>query len=516
MDLADTYAQRGIVAAGPPAEPAEAGIRMIREGGNAIDAAVAAALVESAVNPNVSGLGGSGGMVIYLADERRCTAIDYNTRAPAKTHDRVFDGVLDSLSPDRTRRLRDAAWNPYQLMLVPGCASGLELAVKRYGRKTWSEVVAPALESIHDGLQVHERLARELPGLIAKREADEARSLLTIDARAPRLGERLPLKPFLRVFKELASHGSEGFYRGPIARQLVQSVEAHRGALSAGDLAEYSAREVEPIQMSYRGYDVLTCPLALGGISVLQTLELLQAHDLRALSADTPEWADLLVQTYREVWRYRLSQLGDPDCVQTSQAAPTPGWRGGPGTIHISAADGEGNMVALTQSLIGGGHFVPELGLIVNQAMIMFDPRPGHPNCPGPRKQPLVNMSPVLILKDGQPAFALGAPGARHIISAVSQMIVNLIDFKMGPTEAIAAPRVHCEDIGSVLVETCTAAPIGRSLSDAGHNVEIVERVAALGHIVQVDRQNDRLTGATDPRGSRSQWDGRVGTVSAM
>ena len=137
MNIADTYAERGVVAAGPPSAPAEAGIQMIREDGNAIDAAVAAALVESAVNPNVSGLGGSGGLVIYLADERRCTAIDYNTRAPAKTHDRVFDGVLDSLSSDRTRRLRDAGWSPYQLMLVPGCIAGLELAVTRYGRKTW-------------------------------------------------------------------------------------------------------------------------------------------------------------------------------------------------------------------------------------------------------------------------------------------------------------------------------------------------------------------------------------------
>ena len=516
MNIADTYAQRGIVAAGPPSAPAEAGIRMIKEGGNAIDAAVAAALVESAVNPNVSGLGGSGGMVIYVADECRCTAIDYNTRAPARTHDRVFDGVLDALSPDRRQRVRHAGWTPYQLMLVPGCVSGLELAVERYGRKTWREVVAPALDSLDGGLQVHERLVRELPGLIARCETDEARSLLTVDGREPRLGERLPLRPFVRVFEALASDGSEAFYRGPIAHELVHRVEAHDGLLSEDDLTAYSAREVEPITVSYRGYDVLTCPLALGGISVLQALEVLQGQDLRSLLPDTPDWASLLVQTYRRVWRDRLTRLGDPDQGEIGQAPPTPVWRGGPGTIHISAADGEGNMVALTQSLIGGGHFVPELGLIMNQALIMFDPRPSHPNCPGPRKQPLVNMSPVLILREGRPMFALGAPGARHIISAVSQMIGNLIDFKMGLSEAIAAPRVHCEEVGPVLVETCAADAIPRSLRDAGHHVETVGRVAALGHIVQVDQQNDRLIGASDPRESRSQWDGQVGTVAAF
>jgi len=159
---------------------------------------------------------------------------------------------------------------------------------------------------------------------------------------------------------------------------------------------------------------------------------------------------------------------------------------------------------------------VPELGLLMNQALIMFDPRPGHPNCPGPRKQPLVNMSPTLILKDGRPLFALGAPGARHILSAVSQMIVNLADFGMSLTEAIAAPRVHCEAHGPVLVEACAGDSVGPGLVAAGYDVQVVNAIAALGHIVGFDAPSRGLVGATDPRPSRSQWDGQLGTVAAF
>lgn len=510
---------------------------MLQDGGNAVDAAVAAALVESAVNPNVSGLGGSGGMVIYLAGEQRCLAIDYNTRAPESTHEQALASVLDALTPDRRRRLLDAGWSPYQLMLVPGCIAGLDLAVRKYGRKAWRDVAAPALEALDGGLYVHERLARELPGLIKRAPDDETRGQLTIDGRTPRLGERLPLRPFVELFEHVADQGADVFYQGTIADRLVGAIEKRAGALCRDDFASYCPREVEPLKVSYRGYDVCTCPLTLGGASVLQMLNVLEGYDLAELKPNTPGWAELLAQVYRLVWRDRLDLLGDPEkatvdvarllskdyaaqlraeCPAAGAATRPTDWRGGPGTIHISAADREGNMVALTQSLIGGGAFVRELGLLMNQALIMFDPRPTHPNCPGPRKQPLVNMSPTLILKQGRPLFALGAPGARHILSAVSQIVVNLTDFGMSLTEAIVAPRVHCEADGPVLVEACVDGSVRPALEADGYGVEVVDAIGALGHIVGFDGPSRRLMGATDQRDSRSQWDGQLGTVAAV
>ena len=192
-------AERGIIAAGPPREPVEAGLQLLRTGGNAIDAAVAAALAESAVNPNVSGLGGSGAMMIYLAAQRRCLAIDYNTRAPAEVDEQVFAAVLTSMLPDRRWRLRDAGWSPYELMTVPGCPAGLELAVRRYGRKQWPEVMAPAIAALDRGLFIHERLAHELPGMIARCDDDQARNLLTVKGRAPPAGRSLAVTGLQRV-----------------------------------------------------------------------------------------------------------------------------------------------------------------------------------------------------------------------------------------------------------------------------------------------------------------------------
>jgi len=252
-------------------------------------------------------------MVVYLAKEQRCLAIDYNTRAPAHTHERAFAPVLDSLARDRTRRLLDAGWNPCQLMIVPGCLAGLELAVCKYGRKTWREVAAPALEALDGGLYVHERLARELPGLIKRAPDDEARRLLTIDGRAPRLGERLPLRPFVELFEHVADHGPDVFYRGAIADRLVEAIGQHAGFLSRDDMASYCPREVEPLTVSYRGYDVRTCPLTLGGASVLQMLNVLEGYDVAQLEPNTAEWAKLLAQVYRLVWRDRLELLGDPE-----------------------------------------------------------------------------------------------------------------------------------------------------------------------------------------------------------
>jgi len=509
---------------------------MLEAGGNAVDAAAAAALVESAVNPNVSGLGGSGAMVIHLAEQERCTVIDYNTRAPAAVGRDALYPCLDAMVPNRRARLREAGWDAHRLMLVPGCVAGLHLAVTKYGRLPWSRVVAPAIECLRDGLCIHERLAAELPCLLGPLTDVERRHLVG-DGPMPRLGERLRLEPFLELFERVAAEGAAGFYTGATAQRLVARVRSHAGRLSEADLAEYEPLEVEPIHVSYRGYDVYTAPPTLGGVSVLQALNVLEGRDMTSAPHGSVRWADALARAYRLVWRDRLARLGDTEpgradaehmlskahaaelrqeADRLDPAAPAASWAGGPGTIHVSAGDGEGNMVALTQSLIGGGHMAPELGLIMNQALIMFDPRPDHPNAPGPGKRPLVNMSPVIITKGGLPRFALGAPGARHIISAVSQIITNLIDYGMGPRDAIAAPRIHCEADGPVLVEACAHESVAAGLAATGHDVQIVDRVAALGHIVCLDRANGRLAGATDVRKSRSQWAGRIGTVAGQ
>jgi len=502
---------------------ADAGLKMLREGGNAIDAAVAAAATECAIAPADNGFGGYGGsMMIYLAKENRKVGIDYNTRAPAEADERYFVPALRRLRGHIGHAVKKLGWTGYRLLGVPGTAAGLALALERFGTKAWREIMRPALDATTEGVEANKTFSRAVRnGLECIKPSREAQKNLLLNGWPPEPDERAPMPSFRRFLERLADEGPESFYRGAIAKTIITHVQEHGGILAEEDLAEYQAREVNPLKTTYRGHEVFTTPLANGGATVLQILNLLGGFDVASLRDKPGEYADLLINLFRLAWRDRLTLLGDPEQTNVdidrmlSKAysgelrakLPHKRWEDGSNsTIHISTADGDGNMVALTQTMGGGMpgslNFVPELGLIMNHGLVLFDPRPGTANCVGPRKQPLNNMCPTLIFRKSKPLYTLGSPGARRIISALTQIIVNLLDFDMGVTDALARPRLHGEDAGSILVEKAFSEDVRAQLSERGHKIETIEQVAGPAHAIRIEAETRELRGGTDPRGS--------------
>ena len=519
--MTDVHGRQGMVAAARPAS-ADAGLAMLRDGGNAVDAAVAAAATECAVAPADNGFGGYGGsMMIYLAEEDRRIAVDYNTRAPEAADNRYFECALDETDERHIgHRLRDLDWSGYRLIGVPGTVAGLGLALTRFGTKSWREALQPAIDAIAHGVEVNPTLRGSIrSGLEGILASDEAQGNLLRNGKVPEVGDVVPMASFRRFVQRLADEGPGAFYDGPMTESIVSHVRDHGGILSRDDLAGYEAREVTPLTVTYRGHAVCTTPLANGGASVLQILNLLEGFDVASLREKPLEYIDLLISTYRLAWQDRLSFFGDPAQIhvdidrvlskaysgETRAKLPPRKWEDGSNsTIHVSAIDGNGNMAALTQTMGGGMpgslNFVPELGLILNHGMVLFDPRPDSANGVAPGKQPLNNMCPTLIFRKRQPMYSLGSPGARKIVSAVTQMIVNLIDFGLGVSESIARPRLHCEDAGPIEVERSFPEEVRAELEKRGRRIELVGKVAGPAHAIRIE--NDGLTGATDPRGS--------------
>jgi len=350
----------------------EAGLSMMAQGGNAVDAAVCAALMESTVAPTENGLGGYGGsMVIHLASTGRTVAIDYNTRAPGGTSPETLCEVRRAVDvPPAERRPLTARGYGYKMICVPGTLAGLALAHQRYGRRPWPDVVKPALEAAEAGLLVDGHIAGAVrAGRDGLSLVPEAVQLLMPQGRPPEPGERLPMPGFARLLRGIAEDGPEAFYRGEVAGKIASHIQELGGFLSADDLERYEAREVEPLRIVYRGLEVFTSPPANGGITVLQILKILERFDISKYERDPAGLIDLMIAVYRLAWRDRLNLLGDPAFVRVDSAQilsdeyarelagrieppPAEGARPEPthGTIHVSTMDREGNMAALTQT----------------------------------------------------------------------------------------------------------------------------------------------------------------------
>ena len=405
---------------------AEVGNKVLREGGNAIDAAVAAALTAGVAVPNGCGIGGYGGhMVIALAGGKKITAIDFNTAAPAAAKPNMFPiGERGAVRG----QINEHGWLSAG---VPGTLAGLQLALDRYGTRSFRELVAPAVRLAEEGFPVSEGLARGIRAMANQLRKDPGSARLLLREGEPlKAGDRFRNPDLARLLETLARKNSvEAFYRGEIARQIAAGFQMHGGLVTAKDMAGYQAREVEPLELKWGNFTIRTAPLTAGGLTVLEALSILQS-----LSWDkrpsTSARTHALIEALRAAWHDRLQLLGDPDqaampverllseeyALNTAakiEAAikdhkPLPlktESQQQTGTVHLNSADRAGNMVALT--LTHGNTFgacvtVEGLGLILGHGMSRFNPRSGHPNSPGPGKRPLHNMCPTIVLRGGK------------------------------------------------------------------------------------------------------------------
>ncbi len=485
---------RGRVA-GPPAA-ARAGEEVLAAGGNAVDAAVTAALVSAVVSIHQCGIGGYGGHMVIAPVGRKITAIDYNSAAPAAARPDMFP--VDDKGNVRGR-INETGWLAAG---VPGTMAGMQLALDRYGSRPFRELVQPAIRYARDGFAVSKASAGRFQTVGKGLAKDPATARLLVPNGEPLKEGATYRNPDLAILlQKLAEHDSvESFYRGDIGRRIAAAFQKNGGLVTAEDMAGYQARELEPLVLDWNGHRIHTAPLTAGGLSVIQALAILRALHWERLPASEPTTFHAQVDALRLAWHDRLRLLGDPDKasvpwqrliskdyvrnladrvaaavkagkpVRTETDGRTDG-----GTIHLSAVDRQGMMVALTLThgvSFGAMVTVEGLGLLLGHGMSRFDPRPNHPNCPGPGKRPLHNMCPTIVTRDGQPVLALGGAGGRMIPNAVYNVLALTVGRDLPLAEAMAAPRPHTEGGLEVKLEAKQPEAESAYLKKVGFRVE--------------------------------------------
>jgi gamma-glutamyltranspeptidase/glutathione hydrolase len=477
-------ARRGLVATAQPLASL-AGMRMLLAGGNAIDAAVAAAAVLGVVNPYQTGLGGDAFALIYLAKERRVRALNASGPAPAAA---TLEGYrargFEAVPPDDP-----LSWT------VPGCVDGWAQMLAAHGRLTWREVLEPAIAYAEEGFAVApgDALSWSLGEARLRRDAEAARTLL-IDGRAPRAGEVLVQPDLARSLRLVAEGGPDVFYRGELAERLVAYARRMGGLLDRRDLAGYRADWPEPIEVEHRGRRVLQCPPNGLGLATLVALAALRDVDLTAHPRQAPECWHLLIEAMKQGMVTAQDHVADPRFGEVpvarllaaarrpegwTAAAPAARARGRADTVYLAVVDAEGNGVSFINSVyedFGSGHVADGLGFVMQNRGAGFSLDPAEPNRLAPGKRPLHTIMPGLVLRDDALELVFGVTGGFMQPQGQLQLLVNLIDYRLDVQSAIDHPRFWWEAGRRVVVEegvpeaTCaTLARWGHQLVRRGH-----------------------------------------------
>jgi gamma-glutamyltranspeptidase/glutathione hydrolase len=510
-------ARRGCVVGHP--EGVRAGMDVLAAGGNAVDAAVAAALVACVVAVPGCGVGGYGGhmMIAPAGTTGRAVAIDFNSAAPQAARADMFP--LDADGQVRGQ----ANATGWLAAGVPGTLAGLQLALDRHGTRSFRQLVQPAIRLARDGFPVSNQLATAIRGARDSLARDPGSLRLLLPNGMPPRPGRLFCNPDLAALLEsLAEHNTAmAFYRGDIATRIAAAFARGGGLVTVDDLDAYRAREVEPLELTWRGHQIRTAPLTAGGATILEAIAVLRAMDWEHADPADPRTTHRSVEALRLAWHDRLRLMGDPastavpirDLLSAPHArrqaarvdaavrgrrpadAQTDGRSAG-GTIHLSAADTAGTLVALT--LTHGDYFgarvtVDGLGVILGHGMSRFDPRPGHPNAPGPGKRPLHNMCPTIVHRDGRAILAVGGRGGRRIPNAVFDVLTGFVGRSMSPADAIAAPRLHTEGGLALTLESAWPAADIAHLRSVGYKTRIGP--SAVVHAAAFDPQTGHCIG---------------------
>ena len=502
---------------------------MLKAGGNAVDAAVAAAFTSGVVDPASNGVAGYGGcLVIFLAKSRRVVAIDCNTVAPVAASERMFD-IKKSAGPAGYRVSGRANVHGAQAVGVPGVVAGLCLALRRYGTMPLSEVTKPAIRAARSGFALTKSSRGYLSDFAPqmRRDFSETARVHLSNGRVPGPGERQTNPDLARTLEMIAEGGSAAFYKGSIAKKIATHIQEEGGCLMSADLNGYRARVVKPYSVDYRGYHLFTSPIGAGGLTTMQMLRLIEEYDMGSLPL--AERLHVMAEAMKVCWPERLKRFGDPDFVDVDVAAELSDEmtsrlkrrmkrglaRPGAGrlvaiepinsTIHISTADVAGTMVSLTQT--HGGAFgslvtVPGTGLLLGHGIARFDPRPGKANSVSPGKAPLHNMSPFLALDESYRPFATyGLPGGRTIPNNQLNFAVSLIDLARDAKQTVAAPRLHTEGAEPLQVEKRAGRRILGILKKKGHGILLpAVRIGGSGNAIVVNGDDAAVqSGGSDP-----------------
>ncbi|AMG60113.1 gamma-glutamyltransferase [Pantoea vagans] len=527
-------AQHGMVAS-VDALATQVGVEILRQGGNAVDAAVAVGFALAVTHPQAGNLGGGGFMLLRTASGR-ATAIDFREMAPGHASRDMFldkQGNADS-KLSLTSHLASG---------TPGTVAGLALAAQKYGTLPLSTLLAPAIKLARDGIPVNDALADDLKTYgkeVLITHPDSKAIFYKADGTPWQKGDRLVQKNLAHSLQLIARQGPDAFYKGEIADEIAGEMAQHGGLINKADLAAYRAVERQPISGTYRGYEVFSMPPpSSGGIHIVQILNILENFDLAKMGFGSADAMQVMAEAEKYAYADRSEYLGDPDFVKVPWQALTskayaktlaqqidvakarPSSEIKPGklepyesnqTTHFSVVDKQGNAVAVTYTLntyFGSGIVAGKSGILMNNEMDDFSAKPGTPNVYGlvggeanavqPAKRPLSSMSPTIVAKGGKTWLVTGSPGGSRIITTVLQMVVNSIDFGMNVAEATNAPRFHHQWLPDQLrVEKGFSPDTLRLLEAKGQHVKVLPSMGSTQSIMI--GPDGMLYGASDPR----------------
>jgi gamma-glutamyltranspeptidase / glutathione hydrolase len=489
----------------PQPQAAEIGLEVMRRGGNAVDAAVTCAFVQGVMDPQMCGIGGCGAMLVH-SPRHGDTLLEFYSTAGSRTREDQWEKLFIREAADRYGYVLDGWVNDvgYQSVGVPGTVAGLYEALTRFGTISWEQAIAPAIPLAREGIPVSGYMygywttdygPDVVPNLQRIQATPAAKAIYTRDGKLFAIGDRFVQADYARTLEQLAREGPDTFYRGDIADAMATDFEANGGFITKDDLAGYRVNVTEPIRGSYRGLDVSAAGPPAGGLTLLQMLNFLEGYDLGAHGWPSTESARLLVEAMAWAVADRELHIADPRFVdiptgtladkgyaaraREAVAAGTAGRTGAAGakahdradTTHLCVVDDAGNAVSLTHTLgSSSGVVTPGLGFGYNDYMNCFDPRPGTPNSVLPGKTRVTMMTPTMVFDRGGLRVCVGAPGGTKIVTAILQVLVNLLDHGMSPVEAVSAPRVDFQ--GEIVqAEARIPAAVCRGLVDLGYRV---------------------------------------------
>ena len=532
-------------------DASDAGVEVLKAGGNAVDAAVAVGFALAVVYPQAGNLGGGGFMLIRMKTGE-AHFIDYRERAPAAASAGMYLNAKGNVVPG-------ASTEGYKAIGVPGTVAGLIYAEKTYGRLTLAQVMAPAIRLASEGIILSDEEARSLAAAKNLARFPESRRIFQRNGNFFKPGDRFTQPQLAATLKRIAADPAS-FYKGPMAAELAASMQRGGGLITTADLAAYEVKDRAPLAGSYRGCQIVTAPPpSAGGIVLLEILNILSGYDLAQMGDRTPQQVHIITEAFRRAYKDRADYLGDPDFVsmpiqQMASPAYAAAWRKSiqpiapspsatlmrpagflppppvatraaahesTETTHFTVVDAEGNAVASTTTLnglFGSGVTAGQLGFLLNDEMDDFTAKPGAPNMYGliqglanaiaPGKRPLSNMTPTIVLKDGKLLLVLGSPGGPTIITTVANDIISILDNGLNVQQAADAPRFHHQYLPDVLeFEKSFPLPVVDALKASGYAVSRVNEadeknpgVWGDSEMIYIDPNTGTLLGGQDQR----------------
>ena len=527
-------ASRGMVS-GPEKLASEAGLAMLKKGGNAIDAAVATGFALAVTLPRAGNIAGGGFMLVHLADSNEQVFIDYREMAPAAASRDMF------LNEDGTVNKRKA-YNSVSAAGIPGTVAGFIHALEKYGTLDLKTVMQPAIDLAEKGFAVPAALHLNLRSAAKRlaRNEEANRVYLGGAGTAPAMGALFKQPDLAATLKRVRDEGFDGFYKGKTAALIAAEMQRGGGVMNADDLASYRAIERKPVRASFRGYDIVSAPPpSSGGVHVSQILKLLEPYPIEDMGHNSAAYLHLLIESMKLAYADRSEYLGDPDrttipiatltsepylekrrvLIKDDEATPSEIIKPGDvddyestETTHFAVVDQFGNVVTNTYTInfsFGSGIVVPGTGMLLNNEMDDFAAKPGFPNGYGlvqgeanavsAGSRPLSSMTPTLVFKEGKPWVATGSPGGSRIITAVAQTLLNLMAFDMTLGMATSSPRIHHQWMPDMaMVEPGISEDTIRILEKSKH--KILRSNSTIGRVNSVQIEDGWFYGYADPR----------------